>query len=153
MDAAPADHGASEPPAAPPPAGGNIKAIDTNSVAKICSGQVILDLAGAVKELIENALDAGATSIEVRLRDHGLSLIEVADNGSGVAPPNYEGLVKKYHTSKISNFKDLEVCHASSRAEAVTSSSHSACEPAPPAWMLLATNHRTMQPVCALHAP
>lgn len=46
-------------------AAGEIKAIDKATVHRICSGQVILDLATAVKELVENALDAGATSIEV----------------------------------------------------------------------------------------
>lgn len=56
-----------------------IQAIPTASVAKICSGQVILDLSTAVKELVENALDAGATSVEVRLREHGLQLIEVRE--------------------------------------------------------------------------
>lgn len=54
-----------------------IQAIPTASVAKICSGQVILDLSTAVKELVENALDAGATSVEIRLREHGRQLIEV----------------------------------------------------------------------------
>lgn len=57
-----------------------IQAIPTASVAKICSGQVILDLSTAVKELVENALDAGATSVEVRLREHGLQLIEVSSS-------------------------------------------------------------------------
>jgi hypothetical protein len=57
-----------------------IQAIPTASVAKICSGQVILDLSTAVKELLENALDAGATSVEIRLREHGLQLIEVSSS-------------------------------------------------------------------------
>lgn len=49
-----------------PKAAGAIKPIDKDTIHRICSGQVILDLATAVKELVENALDAGATSIEER---------------------------------------------------------------------------------------
>ena len=88
--------------------GGLIKPIDATSIHRICSGQVILDLATAVKELVENAIDAKATSIEVRLRDYGAELIEVADNGHGVSSRDYESLMMKYHTSKISSFEDLE---------------------------------------------
>jgi len=79
----------------------SIRPIEASSVHRICSGQVVLDLAGAVKELVENALDAGATVVEVRLKEHGAELIEVADNGSGVSPAHYEALTAKYHTSKV----------------------------------------------------
>ena len=48
--------------------GGLVKAIDVNTVHRICSGQVVLTLAVAVKELVENSLDSGATAIEVRLK-------------------------------------------------------------------------------------
>ncbi|KAH7624931.1 hypothetical protein Ndes2526B_g00302 [Nannochloris sp. 'desiccata'] len=85
-----------------------IKPIDKAVVHRICSGQVILDLATAVKELIENSIDAGATSIEVRLKEHGSELIEVADNGQGVKPADYGALMLKYHTSKLSSFDELE---------------------------------------------
>ncbi|MPC07963.1 Mismatch repair endonuclease PMS2 [Portunus trituberculatus] len=53
-----------------------IKAIDKTTVHRICSGQVVLTLAIGVKELVENSLDAGATSVEVRLKDHGATLLE-----------------------------------------------------------------------------
>ena len=86
----------------------HIKPIDKGAVHRICSGQVILDLSVAVKELVENALDAGATNIEVRLKEYGSELIEVADNGHGVAQENYESLALKHYTSKLVTFEDLE---------------------------------------------
>ncbi|XP_050072927.1 mismatch repair endonuclease PMS2 [Anopheles maculipalpis] len=85
-----------------------INAIDKDTVHRICSGQVVLNLAIAVKELIENSLDAGATLIEVKLRGCGADLLEVSDNGSGVEEKNFEGLTAKYHTSKLKEFTDLE---------------------------------------------
>jgi len=88
---------------------------------------VVLSLAVAVKELVENSIDAGATLVEIKLKDQGLQGVEVSDNGSGVEEANLEGmseyrnihiLVKnsklisiraaaKYHTSKIREFVDL----------------------------------------------
>ncbi|CAH2307137.1 mismatch repair endonuclease PMS2 [Pelobates cultripes] len=84
-----------------------IKPIDRKSVHQICSGQVVLSLATAVKELLENSIDAGATSIDIKLKDHGAELIEVSDNGCGVEEHNFEGLTLKHHTSKIQDFSDL----------------------------------------------
>ncbi|XP_065887523.1 mismatch repair endonuclease PMS2-like [Dysidea avara] len=84
-----------------------IKKIDAGDVHKICSGQVVLSLAVAVKELVENALDAGATLIEIRLKEYGKETVEVIDNGSGILPANYEVLALKHCTSKISEFADL----------------------------------------------
>lgn len=52
----------------------------------------MLNLATAVKELIENSLDAGATSVGIKLKEFGKDLIEVTDNGAGVHPDNFEGL-------------------------------------------------------------
>ncbi|KAK9832435.1 hypothetical protein WJX74_010234 [Apatococcus lobatus] len=85
-----------------------IQPIDKNTVHRICSGQVILDLATAVKELLENSLDAGASNIELRLKEYGSELIEVADNGHGLSPDNYESATLKYCTSKINTFSDLQ---------------------------------------------
>ncbi|XP_055454613.1 mismatch repair endonuclease PMS2 isoform X2 [Psammomys obesus] len=84
-----------------------IRPIDGRSVHQICSGQVVLSLSTAVKELIENSVDAGATSIDVRLKDYGVDLIEVSDNGCGVEEENFDGLALKHHTSKIQEFADL----------------------------------------------
>ncbi|KAI6076466.1 Basic leucine zipper and W2 domain-containing protein 2 [Aix galericulata] len=84
-----------------------IRAIDSRSVHRICSGQVVLNLGTAVKELVENSLDAGATNIDIKLKDHGTELIEVSDNGGGVEEENFEGLTLKHYTSKIQDFSDL----------------------------------------------
>ncbi|XP_017061908.1 mismatch repair endonuclease PMS2 [Drosophila ficusphila] len=94
----------------PPPTtavSGQIKAISKDTVHKICSGQVVLSLAVAVKELVENSIDAGATLVEIKLKDQGLQGVEVSDNGSGVEEANLEGMTAKYHTSKIREFVDL----------------------------------------------
>ncbi|KAH6673602.1 hypothetical protein B0J14DRAFT_512218 [Halenospora varia] len=84
-----------------------IKAIEGRTVHQIQSGQVIVDLCSVVKELVENSLDAGATSIDVRFKNQGLEAIEVQDNGDGISPHNYETLALKHHTSKLSTYSDL----------------------------------------------
>ncbi|CAM6090707.1 unnamed protein product [Calypogeia fissa] len=81
--------------------------IERSAIHRISSGQGILDLAGAVKELVENSLDAGANRIDIRLKNYGADLIEVADNGPGVSPRNYQALTLKHYTSKIVKFTDL----------------------------------------------
>jgi len=86
---------------------GSIKQIDKGVVHQICSGQVVLTLATAVKELVENSLDAGATIIEVKLRGQGAELVEVSDNGHGVVENNFAGLTIKHATSKLREFTDL----------------------------------------------
>ncbi|XP_043708080.1 DNA mismatch repair protein PMS1 [Telopea speciosissima] len=85
-----------------------IKPINKGVVHRICSGQVILDLSSAVKELVENSLDAGATSIEITLKDYGEESFKVIDNGCGIAPSNFKVLALKHHTSKINDFPDLQ---------------------------------------------
>ncbi|SPP75805.1 blast:Mismatch repair endonuclease PMS2 [Drosophila guanche] len=94
-------------PAPTTAASGQIKPIAKDTVHKICSGQVVLSLAVAVKELVENSIDAGATLVEIKMKDQGLQGVEVSDNGSGVVEANLEGMTAKYHTSKIREFVDL----------------------------------------------
>ncbi|KAI9440372.1 hypothetical protein H4582DRAFT_1936437 [Lactarius indigo] len=94
-----------------------IKAIDSHSVHRITSGQVVIDLQTAAKELVENALDA-----EVRFKDYGLKSIEVIDNGSGIAPEDYESIALKHYTSKLDSFSDLtSVLTFGFRGEALSS--------------------------------
>ncbi|KAF2760649.1 DNA mismatch repair protein MutL [Pseudovirgaria hyperparasitica] len=84
-----------------------IKPIEGRSVHQIQSGQVIVDLCSVVKELIENSLDAGATSIDIRFKNQGLDAIEVQDNGGGIAPEDFESVALKHHTSKLNSYDDL----------------------------------------------
>lgn len=84
-----------------------IKPTEGSSVHQIQSGQVIVDLNSVVKELVENGLDAGATSIEVRFKNNGLDSIEVQDNGNGISPDDFETLALKHYTSKLSSYEDL----------------------------------------------
>ena len=88
--------------------GQRVRPIDADSVHRICSGQVILDVASCAKELLENSLDAGATNVEIRVKEFGLECVEVSDNGSGVAREDVPLLTQKYATSKLREFKDLE---------------------------------------------
>ncbi|KAF7988329.1 hypothetical protein HCN44_000902 [Aphidius gifuensis] len=99
-----------------------INVINKETVHKICSGQVVLDLAVAIKELVENSLDSGATSVDVKLIDHGKSCITVSDNGSGVLESDFEGLGLRHHTSKLRDFSDIfEVSTFGFRGEALSS--------------------------------
>lgn len=67
-----------------------IRPINKGLVHRICAGQVILDLSSAVKELLENSLDAGASCIEISLKDYGQDSFQVIDNGSGISPRNFK---------------------------------------------------------------
>ncbi|KAJ0324815.1 hypothetical protein Brms1b_001042 [Colletotrichum noveboracense] len=84
-----------------------IKAIDGRTVHQIQSGQVIVDLCSVVKELVENSIDAGASSVDVRFKNQGLDSIEVQDNGSGISHDDYDTIALKHYTSKLSTYADL----------------------------------------------
>ncbi|KAI9718552.1 MAG: hypothetical protein M1812_004003 [Candelaria pacifica] len=99
-----------------------IKAIEGRSVHQIQSGQVIVDLCSVVKELVENAFDAGATSIDVRFKNNGLDSIEVQDNGDGISPENFETIALKHYTSKLATYDDLNTLQTFGfRGEALSS--------------------------------
>lgn len=99
-----------------------ITALDKGSIHRITSGQVAVDLATCVKELVENSLDAHAKSVEVRFKNYGLDGIEVVDNGDGISEDDLNNIAMKHHTSKIREFDDLETVETFGfRGEAMSS--------------------------------
>ncbi|WPK27576.1 hypothetical protein PUMCH_004969 [Australozyma saopauloensis] len=99
-----------------------ITPIDAKDVSRITSGQVIIELVSAVKELIDNSIDAGADKIEVTFGEYGTKFLEITDNGCGIDVSDYEALCLKYHTSKLSSFEELSlVSSLGFRGEAMSS--------------------------------
>lgn len=84
-----------------------IHPISSGDASRLCSGQVITTLVDAVKELLDNSLDSGAGSVEIRLLQNGLESIEVIDDGHGIPETDLDMVCEKYATSKISSFEDL----------------------------------------------
>jgi len=86
---------------------GKIEILDSTVAAKIAAGEVIDRPASAVKELIENSIDAGATIIRIEIERGGKDLIRVSDNGCGMSREDAELSLKKHATSKIREMDDL----------------------------------------------
>ena len=84
-----------------------IKVLDSETIDKIAAGEVVERPASVVKELVENAIDAGADAVSVEIRDGGISLIRVTDNGSGLEKSQVPKAFLRHATSKIENADDL----------------------------------------------
>lgn len=85
-----------------------MQALSKADVQRLQSAQVITRLADAVKELVENAIDAGAKKVAVKLTNHGIDVLEVTDDGSGINAADFEHLVTNHATSKLQSFSDLD---------------------------------------------
>ncbi len=104
--------------------GGNmaIHLLDTALINKIAAGEVIERPASVVKELVENSIDAGATSVTIEIRDGGINYIRVTDNGCGIAPQEVKTAFLRHATSKLLSFDDLmSILTLGFRGEALSS--------------------------------
>ncbi len=86
---------------------GKIALLDKNTIDKIAAGEVVERPASVVKELTENAIDAGANMITVELKEGGSGLIRITDNGSGIAADDVKTAFLRHSTSKIRTVEDL----------------------------------------------
>lgn len=101
---------------------GNITLLDQATIDKIAAGEVVERPSSVVKELVENAIDAGSTAITVEIKDGGTSFIRISDNGCGIDPSDIKTAFLRHSTSKIRSVEDLlTISSLGFRGEALSS--------------------------------
>jgi len=101
---------------------GTITLLDQATIDKIAAGEVVERPSSVVKELVENAIDAGSTAVTVEIRDGGISFIRISDNGCGIDPSDIKTAFLRHSTSKIRSVEDLlTISSLGFRGEALSS--------------------------------
>ena len=101
---------------------GNITLLDQATIDKIAAGEVVERPSSVVKELVENAIDAGSTAVTVEIKDGGISFIRISDNGCGIDPSDIKTAFLRHSTSKIRSVEDLlTISSLGFRGEALSS--------------------------------
>lgn len=137
-----------------------IHALDARLVNQIAAGEIIERPASMLKELIENALDAGATNIDIEVENAGVKRLKISDNGQGILKHDLARALSRHATSKIDNLTDLEhIATLGFRGEALPSIAsvtrlqiQSRSQEADQAWMVTSDgNNQVSEPVPVAH--